>query len=489
MSPARVAVAVIILTAAGYLLFPGHTYLQQDNQIYVPILEHLHDPAVLAADQVAVHQHVSFTVYDELMRLGRWATGLGFEPLMAADQLLFRAIGILAVFLIATSLGLSRRLALVVAAVYGLSSWVHGPEVLTIEYEPKPRSSALPALLLAIGLMAHRRYVWGTVAAAVALLYHPPTVYPFLLVYGVWLLRPRGIRERIRTAVPLWGAVIALWALAHFQTGGAEPSSALARIDDTWKALLRVRLNYTWISVWWPVWIWHYLLLWAVSLAATLRLRRHTPEPLRYFVFGLPLIGMLSLPAGYLLLDQWKLAWMIRFQPARALLFIVLFAVILATAASLRAATARRIPEAIAWGLAVVLFFAASPLRPTAAPESLETRELRELSEWASEATPRSAVFHFADAGRNLEPGIFRARALRAVYADWKGGGQMALSNGFAAEWWHRWQESSENTYEPGDELHYKAMGIDYYVLGGTESPDADKPLFENARYRAYPAR
>ena len=30
-----------------FFQFPGHTWLQQDTQIYAPILEHLRDPAVL----------------------------------------------------------------------------------------------------------------------------------------------------------------------------------------------------------------------------------------------------------------------------------------------------------------------------------------------------------------------------------------------------------------------------------------------------------
>ena len=56
---------VAALTLLSYFQFPGHTYLQADTQIYIPILEHLWDPAVLADDLLVQKPHVSFTLYDE----------------------------------------------------------------------------------------------------------------------------------------------------------------------------------------------------------------------------------------------------------------------------------------------------------------------------------------------------------------------------------------------------------------------------------------
>jgi len=483
------AAVILALTALGYLVFPGHHYLRQDSQIYVPVLEHLWDPAALAADPVAVEQHFSFTWYDELMLLARRATGLGFQWLMTADQLLWRAAGIFGIWLVATALGLSRWMALLVAAAYGAGAWVHGPEVLTIEYEPKPCASAICAVLLATGLIAHRRFVWGAVAASVALLYHLPSTYPFLLVYCAWLVFPRGRRERIWTLAPIVAGGFVLYLLFRFQAGAAETVSLLSGISPEWERILRARIGYAWVSTWWSSWAWHYLLLWVVAVVAAVRLRKAAPEPLRYYVFGLPLVGMLSLPASYLLLERWELALVARFQPARALLFVVLFAVVLIAVAALRAAHCRRFPEAVAWALALVLFFAASPLRPTESPGSPESADLDGLTAWARDNTPQDAVFLFADAGRQLHPGVFRARALRAVYVDWKGGGQSALSNRFARQWWGRWTETLGKGYEPGDELYYRAMAIDYYVLEGNHRPLDGQPLYENTTYRVYRVR
>ena len=45
--------SLLVFTLLGFFLFPGHTYLQSDTQIYIPMLEHLRDPGVLARDPIA----------------------------------------------------------------------------------------------------------------------------------------------------------------------------------------------------------------------------------------------------------------------------------------------------------------------------------------------------------------------------------------------------------------------------------------------------
>src|SRR5262249_31784867 len=73
---------------------------------------------------------------------------------------------------------------------------------------------------------------------------------------------------------------------------------------------------------------------------------------------------------------------------------------------------------------------------------NLHTPELAQLSSWAKSITPGDSVFLFADAGRSLDPGIFRAGSLRAVYVDWKSGGQANYLRDFGERWWFRWQQT-----------------------------------------------
>src|ERR1700760_2780614 len=96
----RVATALLCLAFAllTFFQFPGRTWLQQDTQIYAPILEHLQDPATLDRDLVVQYPHVSFTIYDELTLGLRRITGSDFAQVLGAEQIVFRAFGIWGVY-------------------------------------------------------------------------------------------------------------------------------------------------------------------------------------------------------------------------------------------------------------------------------------------------------------------------------------------------------------------------------------------------------
>src|SRR5215831_9662005 len=114
---ASFCLALALLT---FFQFPGHTWLQQDTQIFTPILEHLEDPSLLRNDLVAQHPHVAFTLYDEAARGLSRATGIGFRTVLQAQQIATRALGIWGLFLMAEALGLALAPALAVAAIASL---------------------------------------------------------------------------------------------------------------------------------------------------------------------------------------------------------------------------------------------------------------------------------------------------------------------------------------------------------------------------------
>ena len=173
----------LALALATFYQFPGHTWLAQDTQIYVPILEHLRDPAVLRNDMLAQQPHVAYTLYDETARLLRGATGLGFREVLEFQQVALRALGIWGVYLMATALGLPAAAAMLVASIGALGASIAGPQVLTFEYEPTPRAFAVLLLMCSAGLASHRRLLGAGIAAGCALLCHPPTALPFWLLF------------------------------------------------------------------------------------------------------------------------------------------------------------------------------------------------------------------------------------------------------------------------------------------------------------------
>jgi hypothetical protein len=93
-SQAGVAAAIVGLTLLGFFQFPGHTWLQQDTQIYIPILEHLWDGSVLSQDLLVQRPHVAFTLYDELAVALRWITGAAFQPILEVLQIVTRGLGL-----------------------------------------------------------------------------------------------------------------------------------------------------------------------------------------------------------------------------------------------------------------------------------------------------------------------------------------------------------------------------------------------------------
>lgn len=196
------AAAIAVLTLLGFFQFPGHTWIQQDTQIYAAILEHLRDPGVLRNDILVERPHVSFTVYDEMALALREWTGLGFREVLGAVQILTRALGIWGLYLVATALGLAVGPALLVAAILSLGAVVGGPTVLTFEYEPAPRAFAVPLLFLAVGLVAHGRHAWAGVAGRRPFCCIPPRSIRSGESISAWRCGPRGRRRCAAACMP-----------------------------------------------------------------------------------------------------------------------------------------------------------------------------------------------------------------------------------------------------------------------------------------------
>jgi hypothetical protein len=507
MKDLRVAAAVCGLALLTFFQFPGHTWLQQDTQIYAPILEHLSDPAVLRNDPVAQHPHVAFTLYDEAARVLRRATGLSFREVLEAQQIATRGLGIWGLYLLATAMGLSLWPALAATALVSLGAYIAGPSVLTFEYEPTPRAFAVPLLFCAMGLAAHRRWMAASVVGAAAFLYHPPTTLPFWAVFGPMLLWRRRWRE---LAVPVSAALL-LAAAARLQGDANMPW--FARLTPLDEQLQRLRTAYVWISLWPASQIVQELALALIAAGAFLRIRSKSASEALLLIGALAGIGLLSMPLSWLLLERMHWSLLPQIQPLRALLFVALAAQLFSAVAALRASSRL---EAFGWFAAAFLIPVQPwPLRAVAVAVALaglcaftrlavlaaffllpiaggvvnyprlHTREVAELSSWASRSTPPDAVFLFADAPRSLAPGIFRAESLRAIYVDWKSGGQVNYLSDFARQWWFRWQQTLARGFQPGDLPRYSGLGIQYVVIR-PENRLSFVPVFANSAYLVY---
>ena len=137
---------------------------------------------------------------------------------------------------------------------------------------------------------------------------------------------------------------------------------------------------------------------------------------------------------------------------------------------------------------ALAAFFAIPTLGGVVNYPHLHTPELAQLSAWARASTPQDAVFLFPDAAHGLDPGIFRSEALRAIYVDWKAGGQANYLKEFGEQWWSRWQQTMARGFRPADLAKYQGLGIGYVVLQ-VKNRLPQTAVFENAKYVAYAVR
>ncbi len=513
-----VGAVCLVLALLSFFLFPGHTILQSDTQIYIPIMERLMDPSVLGRDLVAVNPHVRYTGYDEIaMGLSR-VFHVGLEPVLIAQQLIYRTVGVLGVFLIGIGAGLARRWSFILASILTLGATITGPAVLLVEYEPVPRGFALPFLLLSLGLLMNERWSAASYAAGFAFIMHPPTALVFCMLLGLIMLWSR----KWKPVVILIVSAQLLTVLAAIQGNQTEAQSFLSILSPELEQLQRMRASYNWVSLWGAKMLPHYFMLLVFAGIAYWRMYRQISKRARIFFVALPLIGLLSVPVSFVLLDGLKWSFISQFQPGRYLLYVPMFAMLCGGIAGLRAARAGRYAEALAFlllpyfltmdsnllapvpvhivlaaalaAVAVVCsrysqFFPAACVAPfllipfvgnVQNYPPLHSPELSQLVDWARTNTDKDALFQFAEFGHDLQPGVFRARAERALYVDWKAGGQVNFLPVFADIWWSRWQ----HVQNPMTLADYAKLGIDYVVF--SHALEGEAPVYSNRKFFVY---
>jgi hypothetical protein len=158
---------------------------------------------------------------------------------------------------------------------------------------------------------------------------------------------------------------------------------------------------------------------------------------------------------------------------------------LLATAGAWLASRSRGLSLAVA---GLIPFFAIPASKVVRNYPRIETAELVQLSHWARANTAVNSVFLFSDAGTDPDPGIFRARAMRALYVDWKSGGQVNYFPGFSRDWWKRWTDTGGGHWNVTTENFPRLaeLGVDYVVVRIVHAIPGPTPDFANAVYLVY---
>lgn len=520
-------------------MFPGHTYLQTDTQIYVPMMERIYNPVLFSNDPMVQHSHLALTAYDEIVIALRNYTGLDFEAGLKLLQLVFRACAAAGLLLIALRLGLTLPAAFFVTSALILNQGTLGTAI--TELEPVARSFAMGLLLLGVGLALHEHFLAAGLLGALGFLIHPTTMGPFWCVAAVAVLLRVARPVLLAPLVPACGL---LWLMSHFQTGGTESISFFRTLDPFQLDLQKRYMGLSYVEEWDIKRVLDCLSECAVAAAAFWRLRDRLQSPLREWLGGLGVIGVLSVPFSWIVADRLHWAMAGPWDPMRALAFVTLLAALLSGACGVFAAEKRIWWEAAVWfGIVIslpvkellvtrlvnpwlialvlalvaastiaawfqswspygvrgpslvaagVLLFVAFPVSGLIPPAKLvDTPELRQLARWAQTTTDETAVFLFADDGLYGGSGPFRARALRSIYVDYEGRALVNYFREYSAEWMRRWRDVHEG-YWPVRDRDFKDLAerkIDFVVLRKANAIPGRQPEFSNSRYSVYRVR
>lgn len=536
---------IVSVTCLEFEIFPGHTYLQSDTQIYVPMLEQLDSPGYLSRDLVATHPVLTYTIYDEVTLFLHNVTGLSLKGALITQQLACRSAGVLGAFLLAQAAGLDDLLALVVATLLNLGAALAGPGVSLVDHEPVPGAFATGLVLLGMGLLAREKPLLGGLAGGIALLYDARVAAPFWIVVLVALLFDGHLRSLLRPAATVLVIFILLLAnLVQLQPGVIEPQVFFGLVSARVSEILRYRESNGWVSLWAQRDIWQYLAIWVCGVWATARIWPSLNRQLRWFFGALPFLGIVSVPISYLLLEQLRWSPILQIRPAAALLFTTATASLAWSIAGIRAALKRKIWEASLWfllvfalpvnvrildllrlsnprnaiqlGFCVVLggllavlltqlgstkgrqlvllipllaILAAPSIARVGDASNMDGKPIAEIAEWAENNTWGSSMFLFPDAGRDLYPGMFRAESRRAVWVDWNSGGLANYFESFADDWWERWQQTMEGSFSAERLQEMLSLPVDYYVLKRANHLADVRPVFGNREFVVYDAR
>jgi hypothetical protein len=480
------SVALAVVTFAQFALFPGHTYLEGESQIYVPVIERLDAPGYLSRDLTATHPHVAYTIYDEITLFLHQGVKLSFEHALAIQQLLFRGAGVFGIFLLLRAGRISGWYAVLIAAVLSTAATLPGISGLMLGAEPTPRVFAFGAALLSMGALAWKNPLVSGLAAGVALLYDTSVAAPLWIAILAACIFDRRLRSMLRpfpTILIIF--LLLLGNLAQLQPGAPEAPKFLSALPPDVRMVQQLRTPQFWVTLWQPGILHAYVAIFVTGLWAIMRIWPLLSRELRWLLLFPSCAGAFSIAFSYVLLDHLHWSLVPAFEPMKALAYTCLATLIAVTIAALASWKRTNFKESACWfsALLVLLVFHWSGIGKHA-----DRRQVVTLASWAEANTWGSSLFLFPAANRDLLPGVFRALSRRAVWVDWGSGCLAKYAGQPAIEWWSRWHQTMNADLSRGRLNTITSLPIDYLVLPLQQPLAGLSPVFTNRAFAVYDA-
>lgn len=489
----RVLLMVGLLACASieFLFYPGHSYLQGESQLLVPMLERLQFPGLLSRDLVATHPVLRYTAYDEttlaLVRVGHSS----LERALAWQLFGARLAALVGAFLLASACGAGRFTSLAVAGIAGLGSALPAISIFTSDSEPVPYAIALGWIVLATGLAVKGRIMGAGLTASVALLYSPAIAIPWwlsLLGAAAWRKLSRPLLRPLLTTFAIAGLLLA--NLAQLQPGAPGGNALFSTVSASWEALLNLRTPGALVKTWIGHEGWLFAAVVVTGLCAIFRRGESLKPTPRRLLTAIMIVALFSMPFGWMVEKFFPWALWLHFEPERSLAAATVVCLVLVMTASSVAWDKRYRYEALVWGIAA-LSLLATPLllrRNNRGPVFSE-RTLQALSDWAQHSTWGGSMFLFTGVGTQTDAGKFRALSLRPVYVDWESGELSRYYPDAALEWRARWDRV--HAQSPAIKAMTSLLGepIDYYVMAKSGRLPSAVPVFATDELVVYDAR
>ena len=490
-----ILLALLVVTWFEFQVYPGHSYLQGETQLLVPMLERLDTPGFLSRDLVASHPIFAYTIYDEITQLLHKAAHFSFQAALLWQQMLFRLLAVLGVFLWARALKVAPAASVILSGAVNAITQLDAPAAFVTNPEATPVAFASALVFFAAGLLMNRHSLLASLVGGVALLYNPVTGAAFWLVVIVASFADPSLRRHLRPAWPvLMIFALILGNLVQLQAGLGSGQELTGKLSAAMVNLTQVRTPWVWVSNWASTEIWSYLFLFTAGAWALACIWKSAGRLVVWVAIGLALSGLISVLAAAILLAN-RSPFATEMPPSSNLSFTVAMAVLLCGAAAWNAAQRGRWLNSLAWAAIVVAAaFNAQVLDLLHLKLSLVARnrsaaDVRELAAWADQQTWGSSLFQFPDMGKETIPGVFRALSRRALWADWESGAISDYSSEAGQEWWSRWQNTMALPYSAGRLQAMLANPIDYYVLQKPNALIGVRSVYSNAEFVVYDAQ
>jgi hypothetical protein len=338
------------------------------------------------------------------------------------------------------------------------------------------------------------------------------------------------------------GLVVLLSMAAQGGSGGL-----FAVVPEWLREVQRMRASYNWVSLWPGYLVAVHVGFCVLAGAVAWACRASLTPLLRWVLLGVPVVALVSIPGAWVAMEKLHLMAAAQTQPARALATLYAVGLIVLFAAGVKAAARRNWLGCVGWlvggysivfldrtiqlarqvalggvanwwwwlwvpvlallAMAALRARKAAPLASAAAlcvlmaapfgvyrlhfgadiaAQDARTPEVMALADWAGQNTAVDAVFLFPGFERSPQPGVFRAAARRAVYVDWKAGGQVNFDIEFAELWWERWNAVGKGTFRASRIPEWARRGVQYVVVAPGVDLGGRAPLYANARFAVY---